>query len=162
MAVDPEGARLAFSIVSAPSRGTVTITNVRNGRFTYVPNANANGADSFTFVASDGAANSNVATVTIAVTPVNDAPTVQNLALVTNPDQAVSATLLGSDVDGGALAFAVMRSPRRGTVQLLNAQTGAFLYTPIAGFQGTETFTFRASDGSAMSGNGTVTITVTP
>ncbi|MDP2734062.1 MAG: cadherin-like domain-containing protein, partial [Hoeflea sp.] len=45
-----------------------------NGSFTYMPNANFNGSDSFTYKANDGAADSNVATVTITVIPVNDPP----------------------------------------------------------------------------------------
>ena len=49
-----------------------------DGSFTYTPNADFNGADSFTYTASDGAAASNVATVTITVTGVNDAPVAVN------------------------------------------------------------------------------------
>ena len=161
VATDPERARLAFSIASAPTRGTVTITNVSTGRFTYLPNANSNGVDSFTFRASDGALSSNPATVTLTVTPVNDAPTVVDQSLTTTMNQPVSGIVQGVDVDGAALTYEVTRAPRRGTLSL-DPATGAFVYTPNQNFRGKDTFTFRASDGATLSNTGTVTVTVGP
>jgi VCBS repeat-containing protein len=160
-ATDPERAMLTFSIVSAPGKGTATITNASTGRFTYVPNANSNGADSFMFHASDGTLTSNIATVSVTVTPVNDAPTVTDQSVSTTVNQAVSGTVQGIDVDGDALTYVVARAPRRGTLSL-NGATGAFVYTPNPDFQGKDTFAFRASDGSATSNTGTVSITVNP
>ena len=57
-----------------------------DGSFTYTPNANFNGTDSFTYTASDGTADSNVATVTITVDAVNDAPVAVNDAATTDED----------------------------------------------------------------------------
>ena len=59
-----------------------------NGSFTYTPAANFNGPDSFTYKAKDAALESNVATVTITVSPVNDAPVATDQAVVTEEDTA--------------------------------------------------------------------------
>ena len=70
-ATDVDGATLTYAIVDAPAHGTLSGTAPA---LTYTPAANYNGPDSFTFKANDGTADSNVATVSITVTAVNDAP----------------------------------------------------------------------------------------
>ena len=64
---------------------TARLTLNADGSFTYTPNANFNGADSFTYTANDGTADSNVATVTITVDAVNDAPVAVNDSLRRRP-----------------------------------------------------------------------------
>ncbi|MHB0878991.1 MAG: Ig-like domain-containing protein, partial [Anaerolineae bacterium] len=64
---DADGDALTYSIVGNGSKGTATITDAGSGAYTYVPNAGASGNDSFTFKVSDGVADSNVATVTVAI-----------------------------------------------------------------------------------------------
>src|SRR6266545_2730539 len=66
-ASDPDGNPLSFSIVANGTKGSAAITNVATGAFTYTPNAGATGTDSFSFKASDGALESNVATVTVTI-----------------------------------------------------------------------------------------------
>ena len=68
---DADGDPLTAVLMSAPSNGTVTLNS--NGSFTYTPNPAFTGADAFTYVANDGTANSNVATVTITVVAVGSA-----------------------------------------------------------------------------------------
>jgi VCBS repeat-containing protein len=159
-ATDADGNRLTFSIVANGSKGTATISNTSTGRFAYIPSANANGTDTFTFKANDGMTDSNVATVTVSITPVNDPPVAQAATLTTLMNTAVNGTLIAVDVDGNPLTYAVSKAPRRGTITALNPSTGAFTYTPAAGFTGSDSFTFKASDGSATSMTATVTITV--
>ena len=60
-----------------------------NGGFTYTPAANYNGPDSFTYKANDGAADSNVATVSLTVTAVNDAPVAGGDAFNANEDTSL-------------------------------------------------------------------------
>lgn len=62
VATDSDYDALTFSIVDAPSMGTVTINGVIA---TYIPNENADGTDSFTYKANDGIGDSNIATVTV-------------------------------------------------------------------------------------------------
>jgi hypothetical protein len=80
LATDTEGSPLTYSIVAGPSRGTITALNTSTGQFTYAPPANASGVDSFTFRANDGAADSNVATISIVINAVNDAPAINSAA----------------------------------------------------------------------------------
>ena len=91
-ATDIDSVSLTYSIVQNPTQGTLggTAPNL-----TYTPAPNYNGGDSFTFKASDGSLNSNIATVSITVTPVNDAPAATAGTLTTNEDTAVNATLAG-------------------------------------------------------------------
>src|SRR5207247_6377767 len=69
---DVDGDPLTAVLATAPTKGTLALN--ANGSFTYTPNANVNGSDTFTYRASDGTLTSALATVTITITPVNDAP----------------------------------------------------------------------------------------
>jgi VCBS repeat-containing protein len=139
------------------------VTLALDGSFTYTPAANFNGTDSFTYTATDGTAVSNVATVTITVSAVNDAPVAVNDAATTPEDTAVSGTVLGNDTDvdaGTTLTASLGASPTNGTLTL--ASDGSFTYTPTVDFNGIDTFTYTVSDGIAVSNVATVTITITP
>ena len=159
---DPDGNPLSAVLGSGPSHGTLTLN--ANGSFTYTPAANYNGSDSFTYRASDGSATSNLATVTLAITAVNDAPTAADDAYSTAEDttQTVAAPgVLGndSDPDGPPLSAELASPPSHGTLTL-NAN-GSFTYTPAANYNGSDSFTYRASDGSATSNLATVTLAIT-
>ncbi|MFN8469350.1 MAG: Ig-like domain-containing protein [Caldilineaceae bacterium] len=154
-ATDANGDTLSYSIVTQPAHGTVTGTapNV-----TYTPAANYAGTDSFTFMANDGQADSNVATVTINVTAVNDAPVADNQTVSTQEDTALNITLTGSDVEGNPLTYSIVTQPAHGT---LSGTAPNVTYTPAANYAGTDSFTFKASDGTADSNVATVSINVT-
>ncbi len=62
---------LIFSKAGDPANGSVTVVD---GVATYIPVSNFSGSDSFTFIANDGEADSPPATVSITVTPIDDAP----------------------------------------------------------------------------------------
>src|SRR5439155_11136537 len=122
------GTTLTAVLVAVPAHGTVIV--LANGGFTYTPAANYNGSDSFTYAASDGIATSNVATVALTVTSVNDAPVAVNDAVTTAEDTAVSGNVLANDTDadaGTTLTAALVASPTHGTGTL--AAPGAFTYT---------------------------------
>ena len=161
---DPEGNSGLFVIlVGAPTHGTVTLNP--NGSFTYTPNANFNGVDTFTYKANDGALDSNVATVTITVTPVNDPPVAVNDAYTTAEDTPLTIAAPGvlsndTDIDSPVITAILAGPPSNGTVTL--NPNGSFIYTPNANFNGTDTFTYRANDGALNSNVATVTITITP
>jgi VCBS repeat-containing protein len=106
-ATDADGDALTYALVGQATRGTAVVN--ADGSFTYTPSPDANGADSFTFRANDGTADSNVATVTIAVTPINDAPVrtsaAPTLAAVDEDSFNVTAVPLGL----GGLTYAPAR-----------------------------------------------------
>src|SRR5205807_2286641 len=133
-ATDVDGDTLTYSVVAGPTHGAVsgTAPNV-----TYTPAANYNGPDSFTFKAKDGTVDSNVATVTLTVTPVNDAPVATAQSVTTNQDTAKAITLTATDVDGDTLTYAVVTAPTHGT---LSGVAPNLTYTPAAGYNGPDSF----------------------
>src|SRR6185295_10564767 len=148
------------AIVTNGTKGTATITNAATGAFTYAPAANANGADIITFTAHDGALDSNVASVTITITAVDDAPVAANGTLTTMEDTPASGTLVATDVDGDPLTYAIVTNGTKGTATITNPTTGAFTYTPAANANGPDSITFTARDASLTSNVATVTITI--
>ena len=151
---DGDGGTLTYSIVSSPSHGGLSGTppNV-----TYQPNANYNGADSFTFRVTDGNSFSAPATVSITITAINDAPVVTNRTFTTSEDTVLNFTLNGSDVDGDGLTFRIISTPNHGTI----SGTGpTFTYTPAANYSGTDAFFYTANDGSADGNVASVIITI--
>ncbi|RIK84024.1 MAG: hypothetical protein DCC68_02405 [Planctomycetota bacterium] len=155
---------LTASLVVGPANGMLSF--VSNGSFVYTPNVNFNGQDTFTYRANDGDQSSNVATVTITVTPVNDAPTAvaDSYSLFANDTSIVNAAngVLANDfdVDGPALSAVLLGDVASGTL-VLNAD-GSFTYTPDADFIGTDSFIYGASDGTLLSSAVMVTLTVNP
>ncbi len=151
--VDADDDILSVTVVDEPSHGTVTLGS--DGSFQYTPDPDFHGEDSFTYVASDGQADTEVASVTIMVDAVNDAPTTAEDAYSVAEDDvltvdAVEGVLANdSDGDGDALAVSVIDEPSHGTVTL--GSDGSFVYTPEPGFHGEDSFTYVTSDGQAES-----------
>ena len=155
---DVDGDALNAILVSGPAHGSLTLNP--DGSFTYTPAANYNGPDSFTYKANDGQADSNIATVSIAVGAANDAPVAQNDAAAATEDTPASGNVLtnDTDVDGDALNAILVSGPAHGSLTL-NAD-GSFTYTPAANYNGPDSFTYKANDGQADSNVATVSITV--
>jgi VCBS repeat-containing protein len=145
---DADGDALTFTIVTLPAHGTLAGTLPF---LTYEPFPNYVGPDSFTFRVSDGGLSSNVATVSITVTQVNDAPVAQAAAYTTPVNTALNGQVLATDIDGDALTYAITTQPTKGTITSLNPSTGAFTYVPTAGATGADSFRFRANDGVTSS-----------
>ena len=155
---DVDGDALTAIKVSDPQHGALTFN--ANGSFSYVPAPNFNGVDSFTYRASDGQLQSALATVRITVSPLNDAPTVTGGAATTPEDTPVVLTLNGADIDGDTLSFGVVTAPQHGTLGAFNGNR--VTYTPARDYSGTDSFTFKANDGSLDSNLATFALTVTP
>jgi len=155
---DTEGSTLSFFKVSDPSRGTVVI-NAATGAYTYTPTANANGVDRFSFKVNDGALDSEVVSVEVQISAVNDAPVASSLSVNGYEDGVLTGVLPGSDVEGSALTYAKLSDPLNGVV-VLNAATGAYTYTPAANYNGSDSFTFKVNDGTLDSGVGTLSVTL--
>lgn len=166
---DTENDPLTYIRTSSTSNGSITCTGGASRSCTYTPNLNFNGTDSFTYKTNDGNADSNSATVTITVTPVNDPPVMAaNQTYNTNDNANLVITLsAASDIDGGALSYKIVSSPSHGTLSNC-ISTGAYGTDLICDYQantnynGTDTFTFIAYDTfTDATAAATVTINVT-
>ena len=160
---DANGDPLTASLVDGPQQGTLALQP--DGSFAYTPNPGFHGVDTFTYKANDGQVDSNLATVTIAVGPVNSSPAAADDAFGVDEDQVLSVAgpgVLANDTDanGDALGAVLVAGPRNGTLVL--GADGSFDYTPKAGFNGTDSFTYKANDGQADSLPANVAITVNP
>ncbi|MEX1022805.1 MAG: cadherin-like domain-containing protein [Dehalococcoidia bacterium] len=160
---DPEMNPLRVISVSAPAHGSVVInedSSIINGdTVTYTPAANFHGTDTFTYVASDGALTAS-ATVTMTVTPVNDAPVAVDDVVTVTEDQAQAFSVVAndSDVDGDALTIVATSEAAHGTVAV--GTGGTIAYAPDAGYTGPDSFTYVISDGNGLTSAATVSVTV--
>jgi VCBS repeat-containing protein len=161
---DVDGPTLQAVLVTTTTNGSLTLN--ANGSFVYVPTASFFGTDTFTYEASDGSLPSTVATATITVSSINDAPVavgdpdyviVEDTTLTVNAASGVLAN--DTDVDGPALQAVLVTTTTNGSLTL-NAD-GSFVYTPAADFFGKDTFRYKVSDGSLDSSIVAATITVT-
>jgi hypothetical protein len=184
---DIDGTTPTVTIVSLPSRGTLTYgqtysstvssnTNIPLNLVRYAPPANWNGVTTFTYFAIDSSsATSATVTVTITVTPVNDPPTSNSITVTTNEDTAlVIDQISGSDVDGDSLTLYIFSTVAKGTLTMADdsplgtlpalVSSGKLKYTPPLNQNGSPftTFTFKLYDGQAYSPEYTGTINVLP
>jgi large repetitive protein len=153
---DPDNNPLTYTLLSVPLHGRLSGVAPQ---LQYTPEANYNGSDSFTFKVNDGQADSNVATITLAVTPVNDTPTAISQRLTTKEDQALAVTVAGQDVDEDALTYEIISGPTHGT---LTGTPPQLLYTPDRDSNATDQFSFVVNDGKINSGVASVVIVVDP
>jgi ELWxxDGT repeat protein/VCBS repeat-containing protein len=159
---DPDGDTLSATMVSGPANGTLLLNT--DGSFSYTPNAEFYGTDTFTYQAGDGSLSSATSTVTITVADVNDAPTASDDAYSVDEnatlsiDSASGVLANDSDADGDDLTAGVVGSPSHGTLSL--SADGSFTYVPNAGYSGTDSFTYEANDGASDSNQATVSIAV--
>lgn len=153
---------LTASLVGDVSAGSLTLNG--DGSFTYTPNPNFNGSDQFTYVANDGGPDSNAATVTITVNPVNDGPTA-----VADGYDAVEGEILNVaapgvlendiDVDGDMLTAQNATVPTLGSVTLNGDGSFSFDATTLTAGN-VATFDYQACDAEPLCSTATVTITV--
>ncbi|AKC82887.1 hypothetical protein IMCC26134_09060 [Verrucomicrobia bacterium IMCC26134] len=165
-ATDADGDDLLYALVSGAAHGTVTVN--ADGTYSYTaarqPTVGFASTDSFTVQANDGLADSVIRTISVTLTPVNDAPMVAPDSATVGEGATHSGSLSATDVDGDAFSFALVGGPAHG-VLTLNAD-GTFTYAaarqPTVGFVATDSFTVKANDGLADSAPRTVTVTLTP
>ena len=157
---DPDGDALTYKVVTQPTHGSLSGAAPN---LTYTPNKDYSGPDGFTFTVSDGQATSAAATVSVTVSavdkpPVNTAPVANDQVRSTPKGTPLTITLIGSDPEGDALTFAILRQPNKGSLGTVEQATGKVLYTPNATATGPDSFTFTVSDGKLTSAPATVTV----
>ncbi|MEM1166635.1 MAG: Ig-like domain-containing protein [Planctomycetota bacterium] len=158
--VDPDGDPLSFTIFGDPTSGSVTLSP--SGVATYVPDDCFNGTDTFEYEVFDGCF-TDVCTVTITVTPVNDPPVCNDDSATTSVDTPVEIDVLANDFDkdGDPLETGrIIVDPINGAAAI--NVSGTITYTPNAGFTGVDTFQYVVTDGEFECAGATVTVTVNP
>jgi Glycosyl hydrolase family 3 C-terminal domain/Fibronectin type III-like domain/PA14 domain/Bacterial Ig domain/RTX calcium-binding nonapeptide repeat (4 copies) len=88
-------------------------------------------------------------------------PVCEDVAVTTASGRAVAVPLRCTDADGAAVRLSIVAGPAYGRLGVVDQARGTVTYTPAAGFRGTDTFNFRASNGAADSAPATATIKVT-
>jgi VCBS repeat-containing protein len=153
-----------FTIISNtnPTNGTVTLNGLTQ-RFTYTPNTNYNGTDSFTYTIKDPSGLTGTATVNLTVTALNDAPVTTLDSITTAEDTPISINVIGNDFDvdlGDTITLNSVTQPQFGTTSI--NKDGTVLYTPNLDFNGNDQFTYKIVDSQGAFSIGTVSVTVTP
>jgi VCBS repeat-containing protein len=156
---DPENDTLSVTAVTQGAHGTVVINP--DNTLKYSPVANYNGSDTFTYTISDGHGGSATGTVTVTVTAVNDAPTAVADSTTVAEDGSVNVPVLSNDTDpeNDTLSVTAVTQGAHGAVVINPDKT--VKYTPVANYNGSDTFTYTISDGNGGTATGTVTVTVT-
>jgi VCBS repeat-containing protein len=155
---DRQGNPLTYSVVGEPSHGRLSGTAPS---LTYSPDANFNGSDSLTFKVNDGKSDSAEATVSIAVTPVNDPPTANDdraAAEEDTPIVTVDVLANDTDLDNSRLMVVGATQGKAGSVTINT--DGALTYAPEKNFCGIDTFTYTLSDGNGGTDTATVSVTI--
>ena len=156
---DVDGDPLTSILVSAPSNGSLTFN--ANGSFSYTPNVNYNGPDSFTYKANDGSLDSAPILVSLTITAVNDVPVAVNDSFTMNEDAVLNGNLASNDTasgDGGNV-WSLTTAASNG-LAVVNAN-GTFSYTPNANYNGPDSFTYTITDADGDTSTATVSITIT-
>jgi VCBS repeat-containing protein len=172
---DVEGP-LTVSLATGPANGSLVLNG--DGTFTYTPNANFNGSDSFVYTVTDTNGATANATVNLTINSVNDAPVASNVGASGNEDAAaIALTLTGTDVDGTIASVTLASLPTDGLLYTNAALTTlavtgtpyagsavTFYFVPNANYNGSTSFQYTVTDnqGGTDASPATVTITVLP
>ncbi len=143
---------------NGPANGTVSVNP--DGSVTYTPNDNYVGKDTFTYIVTSGGVSEST-TVSVDVTPENDAPVAKDDTAITDEDTPVTIDVLpnDTDVDGDKLSVESASVPKeQGTVEVVN---GKLVFTPAENFNGDAEITYTVTDGE-LTDEAKVTVTVNP
>ena len=153
---DGDGDTLSIQSVSNPPNGTASILG---NQVQYTPDANFNGNDSFTYTASDGNGGTDSATVNVTVNSVNDPPVANPDSGSTSEDSSVGINVISNDTDADGDSLTVSGNTQGSNGSVVCAGTSC-TYTPAANFNGSDSFSYTASDGNGGSDTATVSVTV--
>ncbi|AKU54949.1 T1SS secreted agglutinin RTX [Vibrio parahaemolyticus] len=155
---ESDGKVVSLDTNNGPANGTVSVNP--DGSVTYTPNDNYQGTDSFTYIVTSGGVSEST-TVSVDVTPVNDAPVAKDDIATTQEDTAVTIDVLpnDTDVDGDKLSIESASVPKeQGTVEVVD---GKLVFTPAENFNGDAEITYTVTDGE-LTDEAKVTVTVNP
>jgi VCBS repeat-containing protein len=171
---DAQSNPLTAVLVTGPSHGTLQLN--ANGSFVYTPPANYQGSDSFTYRAHDGSEYSNIASVALMVTAVNDPPAGTNKTVSTqedtpyvftaadfgfsdpndSPANSLLAVRIGSLPGAGGLTLNGVAVTLGQYISAANLSAGLLRFTPASQASGTSyaSFTFQVQDNGGTANGG--------
>ncbi|HCG6971580.1 TPA: tandem-95 repeat protein, partial [Vibrio parahaemolyticus] len=153
-----DGKVVSLDTNNGPANGTVSVNP--DGSVTYTPNDNYQGTDSFTYIVTSGGVSEST-TVSVDVTPVNDAPVAKDDTAITDEDTPVTIDVLpnDNDIDGDKLSIQSASVPEaQGKVEIVD---GKLVFTPAENFNGDAEITYTVTDGQ-LTDEAKVTVTVNP
>ena len=153
---DANDDELIYTIINPPANGVLSGTGPE---FTYIVNNDYVGTDEFSFKVNDGVIDSNVSTISITVISTNTPPVTQDQTFNLDEDSNLVLNLNAVDHENDSLTFQILNAPQHGN---LSGQHPNLLYTPQANFNGVDSFSFLANDGTADSNTSTATLNVSP
>jgi hypothetical protein len=158
---DPDGDLIKFELVTAPSQGTLNLGDY--GSVTYQPQADWSGKVSFEYQISDGELTAGPYTVTLEIMSVNDVPQAADDEYTLTEDGSLLVKAGGVlnndlDVESDVLSAKVVNWPKSG--ELVFNEDGSFEYVPQPDFNGSDSFSYCASDGTDMSPEAVVKLNV--
>jgi hypothetical protein len=139
-----------LSISSDPSHG---VAEIENGYLYYKPTANYNGVDQLDYIIKDGNGGRSEATLYLTITEGNDAPNAvvdQQTIEINSSATEINVLANDTDIDGDSLSISSVVNPLHGTVSI-NGSASAVIYTPTAGYDGSDSFTYNVTDGTTTS-----------
>jgi len=148
-ASDSDGDGLTYSIIIGPANGRATVSDNATGTFSYRPVEDYTGLDSLIFRVTDSVL-SDIATVSITVTAVNDAPVAVAAAVTAEEDMDYVGLVSAFDIDNDPLTYSLLTAPSHGMVAITDSSAGTYTYTPKVNFNGSDSFTFTSSDGMLL------------
>src|SRR5690606_11141064 len=169
-----EGDELTYTVTDGPAHGKVEI-DPKTGDYTYTPDPDYNGDDSFTITVTDKDGKTVVVEVPVTVNPVNDAPEFDEgqdgtdptapLTVAEDPTQPLTGTVTADDVDlpeGDEITFSTGGKSANGGIVEVDPITGEYKYTPAKDFNGKDSFTITVTDKAGLTDTITINVDVTP
>lgn len=147
---------LSAEVAEGPSNGTLTLND--DGSFTYSPDANYYGSDSFTYTVNNGSG-TDVATVSITVNPTDDPVTVVNDTATVNEDGTVTIEVLANDSVPDGVSTITVTHVDQGTATVVD---GKIVYTPDPNTSGLHKFAYTVTDADGDTATAAVNVTVNP
>ncbi|MDC1050952.1 tandem-95 repeat protein, partial [Candidatus Marinimicrobia bacterium] len=153
-AEDYDGDELVYTIEGG--EGSSISTTINGNSIEFTPLSNFNGSESFIITVSDGEL-SDVQIVIISIIAINDEPVAQAINLDVNEDEQTAIVLDGLDIDGDPISYSIINNPI-GTI--ISIEGSIVNYVPQLNFIGTDSFSYKVSDGILDSEEAIVTLTV--
>jgi len=160
-ATDGDGTTPTLTAENVPSNATFVDDANGTGTFNFNPDFTQAGVFNVRFITSDGAL-ADTEVVAITANEVTDPPDARDSAASTEEDVAVGVILQAFDPDGDPIPRTIVSGPFHSVLQVVNALTGDYTYTPTLNYNGSDSVLFSVNDGFVNSNTAVLRLTTTP